>query len=141
MMVTKISISQFMTLRIFWVDMSCQGIPRLNTYVLNEQIIGFIVGTLPQLRNSLIGSSAPLRVVQDSASLLGYIYHICPFFMLCHAPFGTSFIWVYVSDLGLWYWNIISHSIFFVIWFSLLMICTNVLQGDLLDTKNQSFLT
>ncbi|KAL5818890.1 hypothetical protein ACOSQ4_022732 [Xanthoceras sorbifolium] len=34
-------------------------------------IIGFMVGVIPQLRKVLIGDSAPLRVVQDSTSLLG----------------------------------------------------------------------
>ncbi|GAB2282921.1 hypothetical protein Dimus_017457 [Dionaea muscipula] len=34
-------------------------------------MVGFFIGMIPQLRTSLIGSSAPLRVVQDSASMLG----------------------------------------------------------------------
>ncbi|KAK1586784.1 hypothetical protein Q3G72_006121 [Acer saccharum] len=34
-------------------------------------IIGFMVGGIPQLRKVLIGDSAPLRVVQDTTSLLG----------------------------------------------------------------------
>ncbi|KAK7274031.1 hypothetical protein RIF29_15101 [Crotalaria pallida] len=34
-------------------------------------IIGFLVGLIPQTRNVLIGDEAPLRVIQDSASLLG----------------------------------------------------------------------
>ncbi|KAK2657706.1 hypothetical protein Ddye_010758 [Dipteronia dyeriana] len=36
------------------------------------KIIGFMVGVIPQLRKVLIGDSAPLRVVEDSTSLLGY---------------------------------------------------------------------
>ncbi|KAI5606029.1 hypothetical protein BDE02_01G391700 [Populus trichocarpa] len=34
-------------------------------------IAGFIIGVIPQIRNSLIGASAPLHVVEDSASLIG----------------------------------------------------------------------
>lgn len=34
-------------------------------------IVGFIIGTTPPLRKATIGDSAPLHVVQDSASLLG----------------------------------------------------------------------
>ncbi|KAI4345863.1 hypothetical protein L6164_012951 [Bauhinia variegata] len=34
-------------------------------------IIGLIIGTVPQLRKTLVGDKAPLRVLQDSASLLG----------------------------------------------------------------------
>ncbi|GMP32267.1 hypothetical protein CsSME_00006103 [Camellia sinensis var. sinensis] len=34
-------------------------------------IVGFIIGIVPQLRNSMIGDAAPLRVIQDSAALLG----------------------------------------------------------------------
>ncbi|KAF4365387.1 hypothetical protein G4B88_014937 [Cannabis sativa] len=35
-------------------------------------IIGYIIGVVPLFRKSLIGSGAPLRVIQDSAVLLGY---------------------------------------------------------------------
>ncbi|GFQ06530.1 hypothetical protein PHJA_002797000 [Phtheirospermum japonicum] len=34
-------------------------------------IAGFVVGLVPQIRKLLIGNTAPLRVVQDSALLLG----------------------------------------------------------------------
>ncbi|KZV32192.1 hypothetical protein F511_28894 [Dorcoceras hygrometricum] len=34
-------------------------------------IVGFIVGLVPQIRNVVIGDTAPLRVVQDTALLLG----------------------------------------------------------------------
>ncbi|KAL5707309.1 Protein PIN-LIKES 3 [Ranunculus cassubicifolius] len=37
---------------------------------LSMAIVGFIVGVVPQIRKILIGESAPLRVIQDSASLL-----------------------------------------------------------------------
>lgn len=33
-------------------------------------IVGFVVGVVPQIKRLLIGESAPLRVIQDSASLL-----------------------------------------------------------------------
>lgn len=38
------------------------------------QIVGFIVGVVPQLRKFMIGSDAPLHVIEDSASMLGYAY-------------------------------------------------------------------
>ncbi|KAI6671638.1 hypothetical protein NL676_006523 [Syzygium grande] len=34
-------------------------------------IVGFIVGVVPRIRGLLIGTGAPLRVIEDSASLLG----------------------------------------------------------------------
>ncbi|GMP44368.1 hypothetical protein CsSME_00013326 [Camellia sinensis var. sinensis] len=34
-------------------------------------LVGFIVGLVPQIRMSMIGDRAPLRVIQDSISLLG----------------------------------------------------------------------
>eukprot|EP00268_Persea_americana_P016804 TRINITY_DN17999_c0_g1_i4.p1 TRINITY_DN17999_c0_g1~~TRINITY_DN17999_c0_g1_i4.p1 ORF type:complete len:286 (+),score=48.58 TRINITY_DN17999_c0_g1_i4:507-1364(+) len=34
-------------------------------------IVGFVVGVIPLIRMALIGESAPLRVIQDSAALLG----------------------------------------------------------------------
>ncbi|VVA41804.1 PREDICTED: PIN-LIKES, partial [Prunus dulcis] len=34
-------------------------------------IVGFSIGLIPQIRKALIGDGAPLRVVQDTASLLG----------------------------------------------------------------------
>ncbi|CAD5180895.1 unnamed protein product [Musa acuminata subsp. malaccensis] len=34
-------------------------------------IIGFIIGVVPQIRKAVIGETAPLRVIQDSADLLG----------------------------------------------------------------------
>ena len=50
-------------------------LPKLLAFAL-VQIVGFIVGLVPQIQRSMIGDEAPLRVVQDSASLLGYkFYH------------------------------------------------------------------
>ncbi|KAK7391699.1 hypothetical protein VNO78_20118 [Psophocarpus tetragonolobus] len=40
-------------------------IPRLR---FSTQVVGLIIGAVPQLRRALIGDSAPLHVVQDSAS-------------------------------------------------------------------------
>ncbi|GAV65815.1 Mem_trans domain-containing protein [Cephalotus follicularis] len=37
----------------------------------NGAIVGFIIGLVPQIRQSMIGDGAPLRVIQDSAALLG----------------------------------------------------------------------
>ncbi|OAY74350.1 putative transporter C5D6.04 [Ananas comosus] len=34
-------------------------------------IVGFIIGVIPQLRKAMIGESAPLRVIQESAAVLG----------------------------------------------------------------------
>ncbi|KAI0502335.1 hypothetical protein KFK09_017283 [Dendrobium nobile] len=34
-------------------------------------IIGFIVGATPQIKNAMVGENAPLRMVQDSLTLLG----------------------------------------------------------------------
>ncbi|XP_061337678.1 protein PIN-LIKES 3-like [Gastrolobium bilobum] len=34
-------------------------------------ITGFFIGVIPQIRNFIIGSNAPLRVVEDSVSMLG----------------------------------------------------------------------
>ncbi|XP_015879937.3 protein PIN-LIKES 3 isoform X1 [Ziziphus jujuba] len=34
-------------------------------------LVGFAIGIVPQIRKSLIGDEAPLRVIQDTASLLG----------------------------------------------------------------------
>ncbi|ESR48702.1 protein PIN-LIKES 1 [Citrus sinensis] len=38
-------------------------------------LAGFIIGLVPLFRKSMIGDSAPLRVIQDSASLIGYGNH------------------------------------------------------------------
>ncbi|XP_019054888.1 PREDICTED: protein PIN-LIKES 3-like isoform X2 [Nelumbo nucifera] len=35
------------------------------------KFVGFLVGIVPQMRRSVIGENAPLRVIQDSASLVG----------------------------------------------------------------------
>ncbi|KAL2334141.1 hypothetical protein Fmac_015354 [Flemingia macrophylla] len=37
----------------------------------NQKITGFFIGVIPQMRNFIIGNNAPLRVVEDSASMLG----------------------------------------------------------------------
>ncbi|KAJ0040194.1 hypothetical protein Pint_28769 [Pistacia integerrima] len=34
-------------------------------------VVGFLIGVVPQIRNLMIGGTAPLRVITDSASLLG----------------------------------------------------------------------
>lgn len=39
---------------------------------ISLQIAGFAVGLIPLVRKSMIGDAAPLRVIQDSALLLGY---------------------------------------------------------------------
>ncbi|KAH7849239.1 hypothetical protein Vadar_015042 [Vaccinium darrowii] len=47
------------------------NLQRLFAPSTSGAIIGFIVGVVPQIRTALIGDTAPLRVIQDSASLLG----------------------------------------------------------------------
>jgi hypothetical protein len=44
--------------------------------ILFMQIVGFIVGVVPKLRSLMIGSNAPLHVIEDSASMLGYASQI-----------------------------------------------------------------
>ncbi|KAL5579739.1 hypothetical protein UlMin_012181 [Ulmus minor] len=76
-------------------------------------IAGFAIGIIPQIRNSLIGSSTPLRVLQDTSSLLGYNYHVCPLKAIILLSLGdiifgligmviSSFLyllcWIYISD-------------------------------------------
>lgn len=41
-------------------------------YFIFLQIAGFIVGLVPQMRKLMIGDVAPLRVIENSAILLGY---------------------------------------------------------------------
>lgn len=38
------------------------------------QIVGFIFGAITWMRKLVIGDDAPLRVIQDSVKLLGYVY-------------------------------------------------------------------
>jgi len=37
------------------------------------QIVGFIVGVVPLIRKLMIGSDAPLHVIEDSVVMLGYV--------------------------------------------------------------------
>lgn len=37
------------------------------------QIVGFLFGSVTWLKNLVIGDAAPLRVIQDSVKLLGYV--------------------------------------------------------------------
>jgi auxin efflux carrier family protein len=59
------------------------------------QIVGFIVGVVPWLRRLMIGSNAPLHVIEDSASMLGYasqINHLYDFgitYIRLHCPIIT----------------------------------------------------
>lgn len=46
------------------------------------QIVGFIIGVVPQLRSLMIGSNAPLHVIEDSTSMLGYVSQIFNFKIL-----------------------------------------------------------
>lgn len=54
------------------------------------QIAGFVVGLVPLIRKLIIGDGAPLRVVQDTALLLGYTnlsYLLLPDFSFLIKPF------------------------------------------------------
>lgn len=44
-----------------------------NTFSICNQIVGFFFGAIPWLKNLIIGDSAPLKVIQDSIKLLGYV--------------------------------------------------------------------
>jgi len=37
-----------------------------------SQIIGFCIGVINPIRKLMVGNNAPLHVVEDSASMLGY---------------------------------------------------------------------
>jgi len=37
------------------------------------QIVGFMVGVVPLIRKLMIGSDAPLHVIQDSVTMLGSV--------------------------------------------------------------------
>lgn len=47
------------------------NLKRLFAPSTNGAIVGFIVGLVPLLRNSMIGDEAPLRVIEDSTSMIG----------------------------------------------------------------------
>lgn len=47
------------------------GLRRLFTPIIYGAIVGFIIGVVPPFQNAVIGDTAPLRVVEDSAYLLG----------------------------------------------------------------------
>ncbi|XP_056169985.1 protein PIN-LIKES 3-like [Syzygium oleosum] len=55
-------------LRMVWTNINPRTLFAPSTI---GAIVGFIIGTTPLLRKATIGDSAPLHVVQDSASLLG----------------------------------------------------------------------
>lgn len=38
----------------------------------SSQIVGFAIGVISPIHNLMVGSNAPLHVVEDSASMLGY---------------------------------------------------------------------
>lgn len=41
------------------------------------QILGFVFGAISWLKDLVIGDNAPLRVIQDSVKLLGYVsFHL-----------------------------------------------------------------
>jgi len=37
------------------------------------QIVGLIVGVVPLIRKLMIGTDAPLHVIEDSVTMLGYV--------------------------------------------------------------------
>jgi hypothetical protein len=63
----------------YWEELNTSLFGHQNTGWLTSlilsifhQILGFIFGATTFLRNLIIGSEAPLRVIQDSIKLLGY---------------------------------------------------------------------
>lgn len=62
------------------------------------QIIGFTIGVIPQVRRLMIGEDAPLRMIEGSASILGYYHSDLLLFglkssirnMLCGKPRSTN---------------------------------------------------
>ncbi|KAF6174202.1 hypothetical protein GIB67_033734 [Kingdonia uniflora] len=47
------------------------NVQRLLSPSICGAIVGFIIGLIPQIRKTVIGDSAPLRVIQNSADLVG----------------------------------------------------------------------
>ncbi|XP_074368974.1 protein PIN-LIKES 3-like [Apium graveolens] len=47
------------------------NVKRLFAPSTNGAIVGFLVGLVPMLRNSMIGDEAPLRVIEDSTMMMG----------------------------------------------------------------------
>ena len=47
---------------------------RIPLLILSHvQIIGLMIGVIPLLKSGLVGDNAPLRVIEDSVSMLGYV--------------------------------------------------------------------
>lgn len=40
-------------------------------FLVCKQMVGLVIGVVPQFRKLLVGNNAPLRVVQDSIVMLG----------------------------------------------------------------------
>ncbi|KAK3014343.1 hypothetical protein RJ639_008936, partial [Escallonia herrerae] len=57
--------------RLFGTVLRKINVKRLFAPSTTGAIVGFIIGLVPQIRKLLIGDAAPLRVIQDSATLLG----------------------------------------------------------------------
>ncbi|KAH7530550.1 hypothetical protein ACOSP7_011366 [Xanthoceras sorbifolium] len=68
--VTEVEVSRTMKQRITSVLQSLNLKSLLAPSTVGA-LAGFTIGLIPQIRRSMIGDSAPLRVIQDSASLVG----------------------------------------------------------------------
>ncbi|KAF5958145.1 hypothetical protein HYC85_005370 [Camellia sinensis] len=61
----------------FWGNVTVVLLPLLEQLLTPPTlsvIVGFFFGAVPWLKNLIIGDNAPLRVIQDSIKLLGYVY-------------------------------------------------------------------
>lgn len=65
------------------------------------QIVGFIIGVVPQLRSLMIGSNAPLHVIEDSASMLGYASKIFIFKILKLHKVTLYILFITCSDAAI----------------------------------------
>ncbi|WVZ12302.1 hypothetical protein V8G54_016832 [Vigna mungo] len=66
-------------------------------------IVGFIVGVVPLIRKLMIGSDAPLHVIEDSVTMLGYV---------CNPKLPYRFV-----STPLWQWQILNN--FLISWMNI----------------------
>lgn len=67
----------------------------LACFSVYDQIVGLIVGAVTWLRNLMVGEGAPLRVIQDSIQLLGYVSFINFQNLLAHKTSIAKYIYIY----------------------------------------------
>jgi hypothetical protein len=67
----------------------------LACFLVYDQIVGLIVGAVTWLRNIMVGDGAPLRVIQDSIQLLGYMSFIN---FLKYNRLNITYIYIYITN-------------------------------------------